>query len=134
MGTQQILMIVLSVIIVGVAVAVGITMFKNQAINSNRQACISDMNNFAAQIMAWQKTPTSQGGNSNGALDAAALAKAGAYVDPLYASSKITNQNGTYTFALDGTTGIKITAAGTETGVAPTLTVTVATGAIVVAP
>nr|MBC8383659.1 hypothetical protein [Candidatus Cloacimonadota bacterium] len=48
MGTQQILLIVLSVIIVGIAVAVGITMFNAQSVNSNRNACIADMNNFAA--------------------------------------------------------------------------------------
>ncbi len=39
MGTQQILLIVLSVIIVGIAVAVGITMFNQQAENSN-QKCL----------------------------------------------------------------------------------------------
>jgi hypothetical protein len=62
MGTQQILLIVLSVIIVGVAVAVGITMFNQQAINASRQATIMDMNNFAAMAIAWYRTPTSQGG------------------------------------------------------------------------
>ncbi len=62
MGTQQILLIVLSVIIVGVAVAVGITMFNQQAINAARQATIMDMNNFAATAIGWYRTPTSQGG------------------------------------------------------------------------
>ncbi len=38
MATQQILLIVLTVIIVGIAIAVGIAMFKAHAINSNRQA------------------------------------------------------------------------------------------------
>lgn len=67
MGTQQILLIVLSVVIVGIAVAVGITMFKAQSENSAKQAIISDMNNFAATAMAFYKTPTSQGGTSYGA-------------------------------------------------------------------
>ena len=66
MGTQQILMIVLSVIIVGVAVGVGITMFQNQAVNSNRQAVIADLNNFAAQAIAWYKLPVNMGGGGNG--------------------------------------------------------------------
>ncbi|MBS3742547.1 MAG: hypothetical protein KGY74_10540, partial [Candidatus Cloacimonetes bacterium] len=62
MGTQQILLIVLSVIIVGIAVAVGITMFQSQAVNQNRQAIIADMNNMASEAMAYYKTPTSHGG------------------------------------------------------------------------
>jgi hypothetical protein len=62
MGTQQILLIVLSVVVVGIAVAVGITMFQNQAVNSARQSIMSDLNNFAAQAMAWYKMPESMGG------------------------------------------------------------------------
>lgn len=62
MGTQQILLIVLSVVVVGIAVAVGITMFQNQAVNSARQSIMSDLNNFAAQAMAWYKMPQSMGG------------------------------------------------------------------------
>ena len=53
MGTQQILLIVLSVIIVGIAVAVGITMFNAQATNSNRQAVVGDMNNLASSALAF---------------------------------------------------------------------------------
>ncbi len=59
---QQILLIVLSVIIVGAAVAVGITMFSTQAINSNRSAVLSDMNTFAASALAYFKTPTNLAG------------------------------------------------------------------------
>ena len=62
MGTQQILLIVLSVIIVGVAIAVGITMFQNQAYNSNKQAVSSALANYGAQTLQWWKTPISQGG------------------------------------------------------------------------
>ncbi len=62
MGTQQILLIVLSVIIVGVAIAVGITMFGNQAYNSNQQAISGELQNYASQVIQYFKTPTSQGG------------------------------------------------------------------------
>lgn len=64
MGTQQILLIVLSVIIVGIAVAVGISMFNSQAVNANRQAIVADMNNFGAQAMAYYRSPTSHGGGA----------------------------------------------------------------------
>jgi len=62
MGTQQILLIVLSVIIVGVAIAVGITMFSNQAYNSNQQAVSSELQNYAAQVAQYYKVPKGMGG------------------------------------------------------------------------
>ncbi len=65
MGTQQILLIVLSVIIVGVAIAVGISMFNAQAYNSNKTAVAADVQTFASQIVQYYKTPESQGGGSN---------------------------------------------------------------------
>ena len=57
MGTQQILLIVLSVIIVGVAIAVGISMFNSQSYNSNKTAIASDAQGFAAQVVQYYKTP-----------------------------------------------------------------------------
>ncbi len=62
MGTQQILLIVLSVIIVGIAIAVGIMMFNNQAYNSNQSAIAGELQNYAAQVIQFWKTPESQGG------------------------------------------------------------------------
>lgn len=62
MGTQQILLIVLSVIIVGAAIAVGITMFNNQSYASNKTAIATDAQNFATQVVQYYKTPASQGG------------------------------------------------------------------------
>jgi len=62
METQQLLLIVLGVIIVGIAIAVGITIFNNQAYNANQQAVASELNNYAAMVMQWWKTPAAQGG------------------------------------------------------------------------
>lgn len=62
MGTQQLLLIVLGVIIVGVAVTVGIAMFGNQAYNSNRTAMIAEMQYFSTLAIQYWKLPTSLGG------------------------------------------------------------------------
>ncbi len=63
MGTQQILLIVLAVIIVGVAIAVGVTLFITQAYNNNQQACASELqNNYCTISIQYYKTPKSQGG------------------------------------------------------------------------
>jgi hypothetical protein len=70
MGTQQILLIVLSVIIVGVAIAVGITMFNNQAYNANQQAVAAELQNYGADVIKYWKTPISQGGAGQDPLEA----------------------------------------------------------------
>ncbi|MCI0513485.1 hypothetical protein L0128_09755 [candidate division KSB1 bacterium] len=66
MGQQQLLLIVLGVIIVGIAIAVGVTQFKSSAVDSNRQAVISDLLNYAAKAQRFYKTPTAlAGGGQN---------------------------------------------------------------------
>lgn len=62
MGTQQILLIVLSVIIVGIAVVVGIMMFNTQAYNSNKSAVASELTTYGSEVVKWWKTPKAQGG------------------------------------------------------------------------
>jgi len=69
MGQQQLLLIVLSVIIVGIAVVVGLTMFQTSAVDANRNAIIGDLTNLAAKAQQFYKKPTSLGGggqNFNG--------------------------------------------------------------------
>lgn len=53
MGTQQILLIVLSVIIVGAAIAVGIDMFNRQDYTSNRSAAASDVQTYLTQVLQY---------------------------------------------------------------------------------
>ena len=62
MGTQQILLIVLSVIIVGAAIAVGIQMFNSQSYSANKSAIAADAQSYATQVIQYYKTPLSQGG------------------------------------------------------------------------
>lgn len=65
MGQQQLLLIVLGVIIVGIAVIVGINMFTIQYSNANREAVISDLTTIAAQAQQFYKKPAALGGGSN---------------------------------------------------------------------
>ena len=62
MGQQQLLLIILGVIIVGIAIAVGLSLFSAQSVQSNRDAIINDMNNLAAQAYQYRIRPTSMGG------------------------------------------------------------------------
>lgn len=62
MGQQQLLLITLSVIIVGVAVSVGVNMFQSGAVEANRQALVSDVVNAAAKAQKYYRTPEAMAG------------------------------------------------------------------------
>jgi hypothetical protein len=119
MGTQQILLIVLSVIIVGVAVAVGITMFATQATNSNRQALVGELQHFGAVAMQYYKTPVGQGGGGGtsvvgfGADLTAAKAHVGVAMGFLPAGT-LTDDTGTFTLGYTDADTITVTGVGTE--------------------
>jgi hypothetical protein len=108
MGTQQILLIVLSVIIVGVAIAVGITMFNSQAYNSNKSGIAADAQSFATQIVQYYKTPKSQGGFGGEDVDSLVVADISGYLGFDATTNSTTNENGTYTISLDGTSGMPV--------------------------
>ncbi len=65
MGQQQLLLIVLGVIIVGIAVVVGINVFTASASAANRDAVISDMTNLAAMAQQFYRKPVALGGGGN---------------------------------------------------------------------
>ena len=65
MGQQQLLLIILGVIIVGIAVAVGITMFQDNAISANKDAVINDLIQISARAQQFFRKPTSMGGGGN---------------------------------------------------------------------
>jgi hypothetical protein len=65
MGQQQLLLIVLGVIVVGIAVVVGINLFNANAVSSNRDGVVSDLNNLGAMAQQYYKKPASMGGGGN---------------------------------------------------------------------
>jgi hypothetical protein len=65
MGQQQLLLIVLGVIIVGIAVVVGINLFNANAEESTKDGIVSDATNLAAMSQQFYKKPTSMGGGGN---------------------------------------------------------------------
>jgi len=65
MGQQQLLLIVLGVIIVGIAIVVGINLFSASSLEANRDAVVSDNMNLAALAQQFYKKPTELGGGNN---------------------------------------------------------------------
>lgn len=97
MGQQQLLLIVLSVIIVGIAVVVGINMFNDQAASSNLDAVTADLMNLASRAQQHYRRPTAMGGGGGSfallTANAAGLA---------YLTTQPTNENGTYSISTAG--------------------------------
>ena len=62
MGTQQLLMIVLGVIIVGVAIVVGINMFSAGAVNAESDRLVQEVNVVGSNAAAYWRKPTQMGG------------------------------------------------------------------------
>ncbi len=122
MGTQQILMIVLSVIIVGVAVAVGIQMFGTLRDSAGVQAIAADLQGYGAQIVAFEATPTTMGG---GAADVtAAVGALGNWMG--WGADFITNGNATYTLTGGVAADFVITVSASQSGAGNGSTCTVA--------
>jgi len=109
MGTQQLLLIVLSVIIVGVAIAVGISMFSGQAYNSNVQAVAAELTNYAALVMQYWKTPASMGGAGQNISNVTVVSIAN-YIGFSGANNSITTDNGE--FRVNNVSGTVITLKG----------------------
>jgi hypothetical protein len=65
MGTQQLLLIVLGVIIVGIAVVVGINIFGSNAEQANKDALTQDCLRIASAAQGYFRKPTMLGGGNN---------------------------------------------------------------------
>ncbi len=85
MGQQQLLLIILGVIIVGIAIAVGLSLFSAQSIQSNKDAIINDLNNIAAHAYQFRIRPASMAGG------------AGSYTGYSIPSKMASNANAVYT-------------------------------------
>ncbi len=126
MGQQQLLLIVLGTIIVGVAVVVGINMFTMGAINAERDAMLQDINAIASNGSAYWRKPAALAGGARSFVGVG---------DVVAFGSDSSNANGTYLmssvvtngFTLTGTganEGVVIVAAITQNGVTGTPTIT----------
>ena len=65
MGTQQLLLIVLGVIIVGIAVVVGINIFGTNAEQANKDAITQDCLRITAAAQGYYRKPAMLGGGDN---------------------------------------------------------------------
>ena len=83
MGQQQLLLIVLGVVLVGIAIIVGINLFAASASQSNRDAVTADLFNLAAKARIHYNKPAALGGG-------------GSFVNFNIPTALLQNSNGTF--------------------------------------
>ena len=118
MGQQQLLLIVLGVIVVGIAVVVGINLFNASAEEANKDGIVSDCTNLGAMAQQYYKKPSSMGGGAN------------SFVGWAIPSGLDSTANGTYVASGLSATNATITGTPLESGYSWTVTTTVSSSTI----
>lgn len=103
MGQQQLLLIVLGVIIVGIAVVVGISVFTASGSAANRDAVIADLTNLTSMAQQYYRKPTALGGGNR------------TFTGWSLPSSLDTTGNGVYTVTI-AAQSVTLTGTGNENG------------------
>ena len=106
MGQQQLLLIILGVLVVGLAVAVGITIFQDNAISLNRDAVNIDLVNLGALAQMYYRRPEVMAGGA-GTFNGLTLKML---------TSKPKNSNGSYTVTSVSPTQVVLDGVGVEKG------------------
>lgn len=124
MGQQQLLLIVLGVIIVGIAVVVGINVFTASATEANRNAIIGDMTMLSSMAQQHYRKPTEMGGGGNTFTgwtipSQLAVTANGAYVETVGAQSVTIVGKGTE-LGNDGTDSVEVTMIVSSTNITST--------------
>jgi hypothetical protein len=101
MGQQQLLLIILGVIIVGIAIAVGIAQFGAHSTQSNKDGVTASVVNIAANAYQFKIRPTTMGGGG------------GSYSGYTIPSKMAADDNGKYTTGTIASNSIQIKGAST---------------------
>ena len=63
MGQQQLLLLVFTVVVVGTAIVIGISMFNDNSTKNNYDAILQDMVRIASDAQVWKRRPELLGGS-----------------------------------------------------------------------
>lgn len=88
MGTQQLLLIIVGIVVTAIAIAVGIAMFGGSSTGANRDALINDINNIAANAKQYRSKLRSMGGGGN------------SYVGYALPAQLVSNDDGSFSLAI----------------------------------
>src|SRR6266571_4477708 len=93
MGQQQLLLIILGVIIVGIAIAVGISQFGANSTRANKDGVTSSLVNIAANAYQYKIRPATMGGGANSYVGFAIPSKMTADDHGLYTTGTISSSS-----------------------------------------
>jgi len=101
LGQQQLLLVLLGIVVVGVAIVVGISIFRGNAIDRKREMLVSESQSLGSIALSYYKKPRMMGGGGK------------TFNGWTIPSSMVATANGSYTvqISLDN---IVITGTGTE--------------------
>ena len=88
MGQQQLILILLAIMVIGVAIAAALGLFSSNAAEQNKLAIINDLNNLRANARKYRMRPATMAGG------------AGSYVGFTMPSKLMSNANAGYTMAV----------------------------------
>jgi hypothetical protein len=89
MGQQQLILILLAIMVVGVAIAAGLGLFSSNAAEQNKLAIINDLNNLRVMAYKFRIRPATMAGG------------AGTYVGFAMPSKFMSNENAAYSMAIE---------------------------------
>jgi len=115
MGQQQLILLVLATVIVGVAIIVGIRAFTENNAKANYDAMVQDLTRMANDAQAWKTKPDAFGGQGDAAVKAdpdnfTGLTDLGVLGYAVDAQDCYQNSNGFYKVTAVGATGTTISA------------------------
>lgn len=102
MGQQQLLLIVMAIIIVGIAIAVSIQLFRSNAIDSKRDLLIEETTSLGLMALQYFKKPAEIGGGSQ------------SFIGWTIPSQMVTTANGNFMTSMVAADQVIITGTGTE--------------------
>ncbi len=131
MGQQQLILLVLATVIVGLATVVGIQAFTENKAKSTQDAIVQDLVRMASDAQAWKQKPSPFGGqglktdgSAYGKADFTNLANLGLIGYPVDGTGVYRNLNGEFQITTaGGASGVAITGQNCEQGVRATVTV-----------
>jgi hypothetical protein len=138
MGQQQLLLLVLAAVIVGLAVVTGINMFGANAMQANEDAIRNDLITLAGEAQAWYRRPAALGGGGN-TFAALAGAQGWTNINRVPTGANFVNANATYAWVAAANPAVGVSITGTSLqdhdgdGTLMVLTATVTPNAVTIA-
>lgn len=122
MGQQQLLLLVVTTVIVGLALIIGVEVFGSSMAKANEDSVRKDIIEISSRLQQYYRTPQELGGGGYNFASSLTFNNIGYYDDGV-SGTGYENANGTYTISVSGSV-VTIEGTGNEAGTTLTYTLT----------